>query len=112
MLRSRRPTGSWLCATTLTRAVRRHFLLAAPLAPSSFSCQVVGILPAASPCQMVALMAELIASTEQIVVPSAGGDSKKFQEINEAYEVLKDQEKRRLYDQVGGREHSPKLCLI
>ena len=24
MLRSRRPTGSWLCATTLTRAVRRH----------------------------------------------------------------------------------------
>lgn len=30
----------------------------------------------------------------------AGGDPAKFQEINEAYDVLKNEEKRRIYDEV------------
>jgi curved DNA-binding protein len=33
--------------------------------------------------------------------PDAGGDETKFKEINEAYEVLSDEKKRKIYDQYG-----------
>ncbi len=33
--------------------------------------------------------------------PDRGGDEAKFKEINEAYEVLKDTDKRKRYDQFG-----------
>ena len=38
--------------------------------------------------------------------PDAGGDEAKFKEINEAYEVLSDEKKRKLYDQYGTANES------
>ncbi|MDD6650832.1 MAG: DnaJ C-terminal domain-containing protein [Eggerthellales bacterium] len=38
--------------------------------------------------------------------PDAGGDEAKFKEINEAYEVLSDEKKRKLYDQYGTAKES------
>ena len=38
--------------------------------------------------------------------PDAGGDEAKFKEINEAYEVLSDEKKRKLYDQYGTASES------
>lgn len=38
--------------------------------------------------------------------PDAGGDENKFKEINEAYEVLGDEKKRKVYDQYGSVGHA------
>ena len=40
--------------------------------------------------------------------PDAGGDEAKFKELNEAYEVLSDDKKRKLYDQYGTANREPR----
>lgn len=42
--------------------------------------------------------------------PDAGGDEAKFKELNEAYEVLSDDKKRKLYDQYGTANENQIPC--
>ena len=45
-----------------------------------------------------------------ITLPHTGGDSELFKEINEAYEVLRDPEKRKIYDQFGEEAVKEGMC--
>lgn len=59
--------------------------------------ETLGISRSATPSQIRKAFQQLA----RRVHPDKGGDPEKFKEINEAYEVLKDENKRRRYDEVG-----------
>ncbi len=62
--------------------------------------QVLGVSQSASPDQIKAAFRKLAHQYH----PDKGGDEKKFKEINEAYQVLSDPDKRRKYDQFGAAD--------
>lgn len=59
--------------------------------------EVLGVGKSASPDEIKKAFRRLAVKHH----PDQGGDEEKFKEINEAYEVLKDQQKRQRYDQFG-----------
>lgn len=59
--------------------------------------EVLGISKSASPDEVKKAFRKLAVKHH----PDKGGDEAKFKEINEAYEVLKDESKRQRYDQFG-----------
>eukprot|EP01029_Cantina_marsupialis_P016064 TRINITY_DN3566_c0_g1_i1.p1 TRINITY_DN3566_c0_g1~~TRINITY_DN3566_c0_g1_i1.p1 ORF type:complete len:431 (-),score=144.07 TRINITY_DN3566_c0_g1_i1:61-1353(-) len=59
--------------------------------------ELLGVDKEATPSQIKKAYLKLARSAH----PDKGGDPKKFQQINEAYDVLKDEEKRDLYDKYG-----------
>lgn len=67
------------------------------MAPSANYYDILGVKKGASADEVKKAFRRLARKHH----PDAGGDEEKFKEINEAYEVLSDDEKRRQYDQYG-----------
>ena len=59
--------------------------------------EILGIAKSASPAEIRKAYRKLVRTAH----PDKGGDSAKFQEIQNAYEVLSDPEKKQIYDQYG-----------
>lgn len=59
--------------------------------------EILGVSPSATPDELKKAHRKLALQHH----PDKGGDSEKFKEINEAYDVLKDPEKRKIYDEYG-----------